>query len=245
MHMHKQLWIGLLLVVIVHGASCASVQSQPLPANTQKTARIALAQEFVRELEVLYRLQETAKKEFAEDSSGPGKLATGIRVGSRTILQMNDSINRLNIIKVDGTWAKSRDLLKQAHQERIALVQEMNQGAKAMLRGLTNGPEPGVDYGELTARAPEITAQMEEIDKSIFTMSQLMFFALVDDARVGADGNLDHLLLTKKDRTSMVQLIDKIFGPTLEDKNASHIVSAAWAIKYGLTRPHYKAADEL
>src|SRR5262245_7745004 len=81
--------------------------------------------------------------------------------------------------------------------------------------------------------------------KSIFTMSQLMFFALVDDDRVGADGNLDHLLLTKKDRTSMVQLIDKIFGPTLEDKNANHIVSSAWAIKYGLTRPHYKAADEL
>ena len=54
--MHKQLWIGLLLGVIVYGAP---VQSQPLPGNIQNTARIALAQEFVRELEVLYRLQET------------------------------------------------------------------------------------------------------------------------------------------------------------------------------------------
>jgi hypothetical protein len=44
---------------------------------------------------------------------------------------------------------------------------------------------------------------------------------------------------------SMVQLIDQMFGPTLEDKNATHIVSSAWVIKYGLTRPHYKAADEL
>jgi uncharacterized protein (DUF697 family) len=43
----------------------------------------------------------------------------------------------------------------------------------------------------------------------------------------------------------MVQLIDKTFGPTLEDKNASYIVSSAWIIKYGLTRPNYKAADEL
>jgi hypothetical protein len=43
----------------------------------------------------------------------------------------------------------------------------------------------------------------------------------------------------------MVQLIDKIFGPTLEDKNANYIVSSAWVIKYGLTRPNYKAADEL
>jgi hypothetical protein len=239
--MRKQLWIGLLLGVIAYGASCASVQSQPSPGNAQKTARIALVQEFVGELEVLYRLQETAKKEFAEDSSGSGKLMTGIRVGTRTLFEMNDSINRLNMINVDAEWVKLRDMLKQLHQQRILLVQEMNQMSKMLLAG----PEPGVNYGKLSARAPEITAQIEEIDKSFFTMAQAMFFALVDDARVGADGNLHHLILTKKDRTSMVQLIDKIFGPTLEDKNATRIVSAAWAIKYGLTRPHYKAADEI
>ena len=242
--MHKQLWIGLLLGAFVYGASCASVQSEPLPGSAQKTARIALVQEFVRELEVINRLQVTATKEFAGDSSDVGRLATGIRNGSRTILQMNESIIRLETINVDGRWAETRDLLKRLHQERIASVQEFNQGAKVMLNGLTNGPEPGIDYGELTARAPELTAQMEELNKHLFTMSQIMFFALVDDARVGPDGNLHHLLLTKKDRASMVQLIDEAFGPTLEDKNASHIVSAAWVIKYGLTRPHYKAADE-
>jgi hypothetical protein len=43
----------------------------------------------------------------------------------------------------------------------------------------------------------------------------------------------------------MVKLIDKIFGATLEDKNANYIVSSAWLIKTGLTQPHYKAADEI
>jgi hypothetical protein len=237
----KQLWIGLLLGVIAYGASCASVQSQPSPGNAQKAARIALVQEFVGELEVLYRLQETAKKEFAEDSSARGKIMTGIRVGTRTLFEMNDSINRLNMINVDAEWVKLRDMLKQLHQQRIASQQEVIQIGKMFL----SGPEPGVNYGELTARAPELTAEVEEIDKSMFTVAKVMFFALVDDARVGADGNLHHLILTKKDRTSMVQLIDKIFGPTLEDKNATHIVSAAWVIKYGLTRPNYKAADEM
>src|SRR5712671_5477720 len=99
--MHKQLWIGLLVGVIVYGASCASVQSQPVPGNAQKTARIALVQEFVRELEVLYRLQETAKKEFAEDSSGAGKLTTGIRVGTRTLFEMQESVSRLQMIGLD------------------------------------------------------------------------------------------------------------------------------------------------
>jgi hypothetical protein len=180
-------------------------------------------------------LQETAKKEFAEHSSRSGKLTTD------TLFEMNDSINRLSMINVDARWAEFRDALKKLHRERIVLVHEMNQMSKTLLAG----PEPDVNYGKLTARGPEITAQVEQIDKIIFTISKAMFYALVDDDRAGADGKLHHLILTKKDRTSMVQLIDKTFGPTLEDKNASYIVSSAWVIKYGLTRPNYKAADEL
>jgi hypothetical protein len=55
-------------------ASCLS----PSPEITQSCARIALVEEFVRELEVLYRLQDTAKKELAEDGLYPsdeGRLA--------------------------------------------------------------------------------------------------------------------------------------------------------------------------
>src|ERR1700730_1542851 len=119
--MHKPFLIGLLLGVIAYVTCGASAQSQALPGNTQKTARIALAQEYVRELEVLYRLQETAKKEFAEDSSGSGRLVTGIRVGSRTVFEMNESINRLSMINVDGRWAEFRDMLKLLHEQRIVI----------------------------------------------------------------------------------------------------------------------------
>jgi hypothetical protein len=239
--MHKQLWIGLLLGAFVYGASCASLQSEPVAGNAQKAARIELAQEFVRELEVIYRLQETAKKEFAKDSSVSGKTMTSVRVGTRMLFEMKDSIDRLSMINVDPRWAEFRDALKKLHQERIVLVHAMNQMSKTLLAGA----EPDVNFGKLTARAPEITAQVEQIDKIIFTISKAMFFALVDEDHVGGDGKLHHLILTKKERANMVQLIDKIFGPTLQDKNANHIVSSAWIIKYGLTRPNYKAADEL
>ena len=144
-------------------------------------------------------------------------------------------------ISVDARWAEFRDALKKLHQERIVLVHAMNQMSKTLLAG----PQPYVNYGKLTAPAPEITAQVEQIDKIIFTIAKGMFFALVDDERVEPDRKLHHLLLRKKDKISMVQLIDQTFGPVLEDKNASRIVSSAWVIKYGLTRPNYKAADEL
>src|SRR5262249_6559719 len=158
-------------------------------------------------------------KEFTEDSSESGKLTTGIRVGTRTLFEMNDSINRLGMINVDAKWAEFRDALQKLHQERIVLVHEMNKMSKTLLAG----PETDINYGQLTGRAPEITAQVEHIDKIIFTISKAMFFALVDDDRVGRDGKLHHLILTRKDRTSMVQLIDNVFGPTLEEKNASYI----------------------
>ena len=226
------------LLFTVMGCVCfTAAQSQPL---NEKNPRVQLASEFVRELEVLYRLQETGKKELAEDNSSSGKLVTSIRVGTRTMFEMNESILRLDGIAVDGQWAEFRDLLKQLDSERIRIFQEMNQMAKAMM----SGPKPGVDYGAMAAHAPELTAEVEQVDKSIFNMAQAMFFALVDEQRLGPDGKLHHLLLTKKERANMIQLIDNIWGQTLEDKNSSSIVSAAWAIKYGLTRPLYKSADE-
>ncbi|OKO71885.1 hypothetical protein AC630_31720 [Bradyrhizobium sp. AS23.2] len=154
---------------------------------------------------------------------------------------MQESISRLDMIGLDTRWGEFRDLLKSFHDQRMAAVQEMNQMSKAML----SGPAPGVNYGAMTARAPELTAQIEQIDKSLFKMSQALFLALVDEGRVEGDGNLHHLILGKKDRADMIRTIDIGFGRSLDDdKNATSIVNAAWAIKYGLTRPTYKAADE-
>jgi hypothetical protein len=139
---------------------------------------------------------------------------------------------------LDGTWAELRTSLKESNQNRIALVQEMTEGAKSLL----SGPKPGVDYGALVARAPELTAEVEQLDKLIFQMSQALFFGLIDEERLGPDGKLHHLLITRKDRASTIRLIDAVYAAKLEDNNASYIVSAAWAIKYGLNK--YKAADE-
>jgi hypothetical protein len=231
---------GLFVGLTAYGTFCSSARAERSPAPTEKTARIALVREFVREVAVLYRLQETAKKEAAENNSTAGQLTTSIRVGTRTPFEMEESVGHLDMISLDTRWQEFRDLLKSIHKQRMATVQELIQMSKALL----SGPEPGVNYGAMTARAPELTVQMEQIDKSIFTMSQALFFALVDEGRVDADGNLHHLILNKKDRADTIHTIDSAFGRSLDDKNSTSIVNAAWAIRYGLTRPNYKAADE-
>ena len=135
---------ALLLAVI--GCSClTAAQSQSFNENP----RVQLVSEFVRELEVFYRLGQTSKKELAENNSSSGQLATGIRGGTRTILEMNESIHRLDGIAVDGRWAEFRDMLKELDFERARIFREMNQMAKAMM----SGPKPGVDYGAMAAHA--------------------------------------------------------------------------------------------
>jgi hypothetical protein len=231
-------FVGLLVGLVVYSASADAQRSS---TADKKAARVALVREFVREMEVLYRLQETAKKEFNEDNSPSAKIATSIRNGTRNLLEMDDSIRRLNMISaLDERWANARDLLTRSHQQRMLYVQEMTEIAKTML----SGPEQGVNYGELAARAPQLTAFTEQIDKSMFDMAQMLFLGLVDEDRTTADGKLDHLIISKRERASMIQLIDSAFGRALDDKNATTVVSAAWTIKYGLTRPNYKAADE-
>lgn len=138
-------FVALVSLVAFHNPTHA----QALPADGPKVQRIALVREFLGEIEGLYDIQQTSNKEIAEDPSTTGKLMTGIRVGTRTLLAMNEDISRLKMMTVPPNAAKLRDLLIAMHQQRIGLVAELTQGAKAVLAA----PQPGVNYGALVARA--------------------------------------------------------------------------------------------
>jgi hypothetical protein len=49
--MHKRLWIGLLLGLIVYGASCASVQAQPSAGNAQKGEQARALEAAIEQIE--------------------------------------------------------------------------------------------------------------------------------------------------------------------------------------------------
>ena len=238
--MFRRIWNCLAASVIALSLGVAIANAQNT-ANVADSSHIQFLKEFIRELEVLYRLQETAKKEFAEDGSANGKMMTSIRVGTRTVMEMITGIGMLNSISLDGQWNKFRTTLVEIDSNRASTIQEMNEIAKKMLRG----PEPGVNYGALTARAPELTAIIEQLDKLMFDMSKVLSLSLIDNKRVDADGKLRHLLVSRQDRTDIIRYIDIAFGERLEDKNATYIVTAAWAIKLLLTNSEYKSADEI
>jgi hypothetical protein len=119
---------------------------------------------------------------------------------SESLASLDSRVRILPPQPVRSQWAMSLRQEYARHFQKLAAHRRVSEAqfpesiaANGQFRGpvlsktLLAGPEPGVNYGKLTGRAPEITAQVEQIDKIIFTISKAMFFALVDDDRVGGD----------------------------------------------------------
>jgi hypothetical protein len=204
-----------------------------------KPGRISLAQELIRELVTLDAIQQQAIKDLAENPSNMGQLATGIRNSTRVSYEINSSLGLLESLSLGGQGETFKDALLQLQQQRIAVHQEMLQIAKKMMAG----PEPGVNYGALAARMPELTATLEHIDKTTFNVAKGVFMLLIDNSRTDSRGNLAYLIVPTNKRQEMKREIQAAFGSRLNDKNANYIVLSAWVLDYGLSKD-LKSSDE-
>ena len=101
----------------------------------------------------------------------------------------------------------------------------------------------GVDYQQLAANAPKLTAQLEYIDKSIFQTIPLVFASL-DDPREDREKHLSHIVITKAERDTLVKSINSYFGKKLVAADQNYTVSAASVLRSYLIEKGYKTADE-
>jgi hypothetical protein len=223
----SRFFCALLLINV----ACAE-QKQKLSDNSDKVVRIQFVNEFIRELETLHRLQQTAAKELAEHTSPTGKLMTAVRVGTLTIMEITSENGRLETLKLGERWQSFNTSLQKLNDMRIEMNTEIVDGAKKLL----SGPKNGVDYGAIMARAPELTAYIEQVDKGIFDISVPVALSLIDQGRIDKEGKLSYLILTEKQRAQMVKLLESIFGSKLSEESQNYIVSAASTLKHQLTR---------
>jgi len=89
-----------------------------------------------------------------------------------------------------------------------------------------------VDYGKLAAQVPEVNAKLEDVDKSLFQLTALIFMPFID-MKADSQNRANHLLLTKEERDRLVGSIDNGFGTKLE-KDRRYVVSEAKLIKMKL-----------
>jgi len=208
--------------------------------QVKETPPFEVAQEYVRELCEIWAVQQQADQEMVEDKAAedPASKAvmTTIRNANRVKLALKTNISMLKGMKIKRPGhEKTLGLLISFYQAKIDLNDQLIQIATAFIV-----PKKGVDYGKLAAQVPEITAKLEDVDKTLFQMSVLVFMSFID-MKEDSQNRANHLLITKEQRDRLVWDIDNGFRTSLE-KDKRYVVSSALLIKTKFLE--FKCSDE-
>lgn len=200
-----------------------------------------LASEYIRELGEFWEIQERADQEMLADKAAADpqsqNLMTAIRNATRVKIALQTDLAFLVKMRLSRSPnEQTLGLLAAFYKQKLQLQNEIVQIASAFV----GGPKDGVDYGKMAARLPQITATLDEIDKSLFQMTAMIFVALID-MKGDSQNRANHLLLTKDQRATLVGSIDSAFGASLEtDKR--YMVASARFLKGKLLE--FKCSDE-
>ena len=124
------------------------------------------------------------------------------------------------------------------YEQKVALHQSMIDISSAFV----GGPKPDVDYGKLAAEMPKIRASLEFVDNAIFEATPLVFATLIDQ-KPDSRNHASHLIITKAERTKLLDDIAARFGSKLDQKNQNTTVSAASVLKAYLLKD-FKCSDD-
>ena len=230
----KTILTSLVLILVFSGASFA-----------QETLHYDVVAEFISELGNTKNLQDTATIELAQTEKLEGfeksqqAMSNAIRNSTRAILKLRESNFILKNMKLEKPFETLLLAMISWNEQKIELWGEINKLAKVFI----GGPKPGVDYQTPAARMPEITAEMEYADESIFKMTPLIFATLISD-KPDTKNHLSHLIITKAEGKKLVDSISSRFGSSLSEKNQNWTVSSASVLKTYLTENGYKFSDD-
>lgn len=193
--------------------------------------------EYVRQLGALEEIRDNAEQELKAGSSN--RLADCVRNGTLYQLELRLDISQLNSVKLPKPVDDLTTLIIQFDEGKLEQYQQMTDACSKMIAG----PQPGVDYGQLAADMPKITANLEYLDHSLFKLCPLVFAALIDQ-HPDKENHLSHLTITKAERDTLVRQLNLSFGKKMDQENQNWGVSAASVLKTYLTEKGYLFADD-
>jgi hypothetical protein len=123
------------------------------------------------------------------------------------------------------------------YQQKILIWQRMASTGNAFLAG----PKPGVDYAKLEGELPKLRAQLEFIDKALFEAAPSVFATLID-MKEDSKHHASHLIITKEERSDLLDRINTNFESKLDEKDQNWAVSAASVLKDYLLKD-FKSSD--
>ena len=211
----------------------------------QETSRYDVVAEFIHQLSETKKLQDIATREVTEAAKlkptekSQRILMDAIRNETRVKLQLRLNIYKLNGMTLNKPFETVIPYLITFNEEKLKLYEELIEIAKILI----GDPQRGVDYSKFSARLPEITAEIEYIEESIFKVTP-MVFALLIDQKPDSKNHLSHLIITKEQGKKLIASLNNGFGSSMDDKNPNWTVSSASVLKSYLTKKDFKFADD-
>jgi hypothetical protein len=211
----------------------------PNSAQTQKKAEsphLDFVNEFVRELAAIENIRETAQKENNENPNTP--MPNMIHSSTLFQLELRSDSRMLKSMHLKEPYGDIIKSVASFIDEKIEVWQRMSDIARTFM----SGPVDGVDYGKLGAEMPELRGRLDYLDQSIFQATPAVFATLINE-KEDSHGFVSHLIITKAERTALIERLNTSFGIKLDQKNQNYTVSAASVLKAYLQKD-FKCSDE-
>jgi len=233
---HRQ----LLTIFLSLTASCGICRAEP----TQQTSSYEFSRAFVDQLIETHQGEELAAREFAAAKkgrdSGEQILLSAVRNCTRMKLKLNVMIKRIEQMHLaDANFNELPSHLAQMYSRKIELYDEIVETAQTLLEG----PKPEVNYGKLAGQMPEVTAQVEYVNESIFKATPMVAMSLIS-TKPDSKNHLSHLAITRKQAQELVGRLQSAFGKSLDARDQNWTTSSASLIRMILRDKGYQYADD-
>jgi hypothetical protein len=205
-------------------------------AYAQETSHYEVVAEYIRQLGAINSIQETMVRELSEATNPPD----GIPYRTKLQQELRTGINAFKAMKLAPPHGALFFLVINFYEQKIRLHDALHNVAS---QTIVESPNSAFNNAKLAASAPKLTADLENIDKALFDATPL-FFALLLDQEPDKQGHVSRLVITKAQRSQLVDKIDGLFGKSLNDKDQSYATRTASLLKLDLLKEDYKNADE-
>jgi hypothetical protein len=201
-----------------------------------ETPHLVFVTEYIRELAAIENIRESGEQEQREDPNST--FSNMIHSSTLFQLELGSQIKMLRGMHLKPPFDDLIPNITAFYERKIILWKRMVEIGSAFI----GGPKPGVDYDKLAADVPQIRAELEYIDKALFEASPMVFGTLID-IKEDSKGHASHLIITKEERTKLIDSINTNFGTKLDQNIQNYTVSAASVLKAYLLKD-FKSSNE-
>jgi len=231
----KKLFVILFALFLSIAVPFANVAAE----STVNTPPADVVYEHIRFWGEMYNVQKAIVKDTSiKKKDQTEQILNNIYFISKTILVLQTGKTALENMHVLPQFEEFRKATIFLYSEKIEILNVMR---KILTEFARKTPKPGVDYSKLAAMLPQIRAQIDYLDTTLFEMTAWLGFILIDE-KPDKEGHMSHLNISSEERQSLVKKIDSTFGNDLKTSK-NYTVMSAFVLKEFLKGPH-KSTDE-